>query len=217
LNWLAGVIRSGSDFDVKTWGQSAADWMDEEIASYWGDMTSGNVLADEYIGWIQFGAMQVTDLGRYGTSAGEAAYFTEGDLLDRLSVGSRDLVRGGEMLAMLAGAVNKAGVGKAPNKPVTTGSGGEPTTRVYHGGNLQGGKVQPRSFSTTTSPEHATRYAERHGGLVTEFEVPTRRLYELEADDAVRRFTDQLQGAAGHGTEFRFRSDVAVELNGYRR
>jgi hypothetical protein len=126
LNWLAGVIRSGSDFDIKTWGQSAADWMDEEIASYWGDMTSGNVLADEYIGWIQSGAMHVTDLGRYGTSVGEAAHFTEGDLLDRLSVGSRDLVRGGEMLAMLARAVNKAGVGKT-----STPKQGEKVYRVF--------------------------------------------------------------------------------------
>ncbi len=85
---------------------------------------------------------------------------------------------------------------------------------MYHGGNLKGGKVQPKKFSTTTDPAHAAKYVEAHGGKVTEFEVPTRRLYELEGKGA-EQFIDNLQGTTSTAKEWRFYGESASELNNY--
>jgi RHS repeat-associated protein len=90
----------------------------------------------------------------------------------------------------------------------------EPTTELYHGGELKGGEVQPKRFSTTTDPGHAAQYAEAHGGTVTEFEVPTRRLYELEGNGA-EQLIDNLQGTTSTAKEWRFYGDSAAELNNY--
>ncbi len=93
----------------------------------------------------------------------------------------------------------------------------EPITKLYHGGNLTGGKVQPRKFSTTPDSAYAAKWAEINGGSVTKFEVPTRRFLEIQRELGVQRITDNIKGTSIYGIEWRFNNKSALEMNNYMR
>ena len=179
--------------------QSAAglDQMVSDSPGLWAAAAAVQTMMDAGGGFV--------DMLRFGEGAAEGGVCGWG----------KDIIRGVGIAGSVAAPTAKAlQVSKALKISKNSLSGSsEPTTTLYHGGNLINGKVQSKSFSTTADPVHAARY----GDTVTKFEVPTRRIYEMESNDAVRRFTDQLDGTSGYGTEYRFRSDVAKELNKYRR
>ena len=104
------------------------------------------------------------------------------------------------------GTAVKAGGGVIP----------ESMTTLYHGGVLRGGAVQAGRFSTTTELEHAMRYAaEKAGGKVYQFQVPTRHLNQWMNDFKVQEFRDTLHGTSGSALELRFSPSVAPELNNF--
>jgi hypothetical protein len=70
-------------------------------------------------------------------------------------------------------------------------------------------------LSTTTSREHAARYAELNAGEIYIFEVPRRRLYELQAEGKVFEARDLLVGTTESAVEYRFVGSAAEELNLY--
>ena len=77
--------------------------------------------------------------------------------------------------------------------------------------------VEAARISTTSEIEHAARYAaQKGGGQIYRFEVPTRRLRELMDSGLVRDFRDTLKGTRGDAMEYRFHPSVASELNQYR-
>ncbi len=98
-----------------------------------------------------------------------------------------------------------------------TGLSREPITKLYHGGPLIGGKMQPMKFSTTPDPAYAAKWAEINGGLVTKFEVPTRRFFEIKRELGVQRITDNIKGTSIYGIEWRFNNKSALEMNNYMR
>jgi RHS repeat-associated protein len=101
---------------------------------------------------------------------------------------------------------------------------GEPTTTLYHGGALKDingnpvGSLVDRRLSTTTSREHASKYAAaaEGGGQIHEFKVPTRKLNEWLETMRVQEIRDTLTGKPGSATEYRFSPGTAPELNNYR-
>jgi RHS repeat-associated protein len=100
----------------------------------------------------------------------------------------------------------------------------ESTTSLYHGGVLEGGKIQSgRALSLTTDPLYAARFAEASGGEVYAFEIPTARLNEIKRMKGVQTIQDSIRGTSVSAEELRVSSGalghekLAEELMKYRR
>ena len=91
-----------------------------------------------------------------------------------------------------------------PNLPVPG------TTVLYHGGRLDNGAVQSRTFSTTTDYSYANEHARMRGGQVFRFNVPNRFINE----NALRKL-DSIRGSPLSGEEYRFIGSNVNELNRY--
>jgi len=82
------------------------------------------------------------------------------------------------------------------------------TTVLYHGGRLDNGTVQSRSFSTTTDYLYAREYARLRGGQVFQYNVPNSFINE----NALRRI-DNIVESPFAGEEYRFVGPNVRELN----
>jgi len=92
----------------------------------------------------------------------------------------------------------------------------ESMTTLYHGGVLRGEAVQASRLSTTTEIEHAFKYAaQKEGGQVYQFQVPTRQLNQWIDNFQVQELRDTLKGTSGSALELRFSPSAAPELNKY--
>jgi RHS repeat-associated protein len=111
------------------------------------------------------------------------------------------------------GAAGAALLGLGGTAAATKGQ--QAMTTLYHGGELAEGAVQSGRFSTTPVLEHAMQYAERSGGQVYRFDVPTRWLMEMEKSGGARRFQDLLKGATESALEWRFYGEAAAKMNEY--
>jgi RHS repeat-associated protein len=104
----------------------------------------------------------------------------------------------------------------AAPRAMTATAGAESMTTLYHGGVLRGGAVQAGRLSTTTDIGHAMKYAaQREGGQIYQFQVPTRQLDQWIEGFQVREFRDMLHGTGGSALELRFSPGVAPQLNQY--
>ena len=97
----------------------------------------------------------------------------------------------------------------------------EATTTLYHFGDLEGGVLPGKNFSTTPDPEYANEFVRIHGGRINRLEIPTARLKELEQVGAVERLTDSIKGTTISGPEVRFKGshmneNLAKEINTYK-
>ena len=91
----------------------------------------------------------------------------------------------------------------------------EPTTALFHGGVLRGGKVSGKLYVTPVR-EHALQYAnDRVDGIVYEFKVPTRALNQLEVEGSVIRGLDSLKGVGDPALQYEFSPYVSSILNSY--
>ena len=92
----------------------------------------------------------------------------------------------------------------------------ESVATLYHGGVRRGGAVQASRLSTTTELEHALKYAaQKEGGQVYRFQVPTSQLNQWIDDFQVQELRDVLQGTRGSALELRFSPSTAQQLNNY--
>ena len=92
------------------------------------------------------------------------------------------------------------------------------TTTLFHGGNLNNGMVSStRDLSTTTELSHAMAYAEKNGGKVFEFKVPTTELKQLLTTPLVGEMTDTLKGTTSVGKEFRFDASLSDQLEKWKK
>ena len=88
----------------------------------------------------------------------------------------------------------------------------EPKTKVFHKGNLD--QPERPEFSTGTDQESVA--ALKRPGDVHEFEIPTRRIAELEISGDVRRITDADSETGIINEEIRFSKGVVNELKKVR-
>jgi RHS repeat-associated protein len=164
-----------------------------------------------------------------GTSEGKTEGQVLGDVVVAAALGGAVGGGGGALSSgakKLGAAVKGIGSGlkglgglikKVAGKSSSARRGGGPMTKLYHGGKLQAGKVLGRRLSTTTDKGHAGVYANKHGGEVHEFNVPTKELKEMEAQGAAQEVIDQEVTSGSTATEWRFRGDAAEKLNNYKK
>jgi len=89
---------------------------------------------------------------------------------------------------------------------------GSPTTTIYHGGELTGGKVGRGVFSTTPELRHAQLY-----GPVSRFDVPHDWLFQQESLGGVRPLIDRHGASGSVAPEWRFQPNTAPQLNKFRK